>query len=233
MFFLWLFLGLFAVIILINVLIITSTAKLKIENFCFTLPKSEFTNTNFKVILELYLFGIIKILGINIDKTKLKRQTLKDEFSKVGKKLRKDQNGFDFEFFNVIKYLIKNMSLEMLDLNIYLGTEDASLTAISVGTISGVIGLGLGYVENNKKQQRRIWNYLKKRKRLKTEKGKSKNFKVIPIYQGRNLLKIDFNGIFAIKVRDIINIIYNLLKKGRVEKNGRTSNRRSYAYSNE
>ena len=98
-----------------------------------------------------------------------------------------------------------------LNLKIYIGVEDAALTAISTGTIHGVIS-----------------NFLR---------GKVKNIKYIkyevnPIYQGKNILKIEIDSIITLKMENIIDII-RFMKKGRVKKNGRSSNRRSYAYSNE
>lgn len=223
MFFLWLIFGLLIITVIIGFLIITSTIKIQIENFSFTLPKNGTSNKNLKIIIKLYLFGIIKILNINIDKTKMEKQTIRDDLSKISKKLKKNQNGFDMEFINVMKSIIKNINLEKLDLKIYLGVDDVALTAIAVGGVSGFIGFLLGIIENNSKYSNKQNRNIKNRK----------VFKVMPVYQVGNILKIDLDSIFAIKMRDIINIIYNLLKKRRVEENVRTSNRRSYAYSNE
>ena len=60
----------------------------------------------------------------------------------------------------------------------------------------------------------------------------NQKFQVIPIYDNKNYLKIDFDGIISLNITNIINII-NIFIKGRVKENDRTSYRRSYAYSNE
>ncbi|MCI9064069.1 MAG: DUF2953 domain-containing protein [Clostridia bacterium] len=93
-----------------------------------------------------------------------------------------------------------------------MGTEEASLTAILIGLMSSILGIAL---RNKIQNQDKI------------------KFYTIPVYQDKNFLKIHFNSIFRINMIHIIYIIYILKKKRRVEKNGRTSNRRSYAYSNE
>ena len=99
-----------------------------------------------------------------------------------------------------------------MKLEIYVGLENSALTAIEFGAISGILG-----------------NIL----RNKIKDIKKQKFKVIPIYENKNFLKIDFDGIFEFNIANIIDILKLLLRKRRVEENGRTSNRRSYAYSNE
>ena len=60
-------------------------------------------------------------------------------------------------------------------------------------------------------------------------------YNINPIYQNRNLYKIEFNCIIEIKMVHIINVIlYFMKKKGKSDKNERTaSNRKSYGYSYE
>ena len=67
----------------------------------------------------------------------------------------------------------------------------------------------------------------------KIKSYKTQKFNVKPVFINKNLLNIDFSGIFEIKMIHIINIIYILNKKEGVKKYERTSNRRSYAYSYE
>ena len=60
------------------------------------------------------------------------------------------------------------------------------------------------------------------------------NYTIEPIYQNKNIYKIQFNCIIQVKMVHIINVIYIFLKKGRSDLNERTtSNRRSYGYSYE
>ena len=58
-------------------------------------------------------------------------------------------------------------------------------------------------------------------------------YEIKPIYGDRNMVKLDFSCIFNIKIVHIIDITKLVLKKERVKKNERTSNRRSYDYSYE
>ena len=57
-------------------------------------------------------------------------------------------------------------------------------------------------------------------------------YKVNPIYIDENIYKINLDCIISIKMIHIIIIMWNILRK-RDDINDRTSNRRSYAYSNE
>ena len=58
-------------------------------------------------------------------------------------------------------------------------------------------------------------------------------YNVNPIYLNKNLYKISFNCIIQEKMVPIINILFKIINKGRSHKYERTSNRRSYDYSNE
>ena len=98
----------------------------------------------------------------------------------------------------------------MLSLQVLIGIEDASINAIFVGLASAFISIVLGLISRN---------------------IKNCDWRVIPLYQNTNLLKINFDCIFSLKLMHIIYTIYILIKKG--EKYGRTSNRRAYVCSNE
>ena len=69
----------------------------------------------------------------------------------------------------------------------------------------------------------------------KIKKFQNQVFTINPIYINQNLVNIYISGIFEIKMSHIINIIYILNKERKkgVNKNERTSNRRSYGYSYE
>ena len=93
-------------------------------------------------------------------------------------------------------------------MHIEIGTEDAALTAISVGIISSIIGILL--------------------KDKITPKDK---FEIQPIYIQKNLINLKLNCIFTI---DLMHYIYkNILKERRKKNERESSNRRTYAYSNE
>ena len=58
-------------------------------------------------------------------------------------------------------------------------------------------------------------------------------YEIKPIYEYKPRLKIKLNCIIDIKIVHIMNVIYRLIKKGSVEYDERTSNRRTYVCSNE
>ena len=97
-----------------------------------------------------------------------------------------------------------------MNLKIIVGTEDAAITAIAVGIISSLISI---FFHN------KIFDINKQK------------YEVLPIYENKSILKIEFDGIFTFKIANIIGMAKYL--KRRVNKNDRTSNRRAYAYSNE
>ena len=91
------------------------------------------------------------------------------------------------------------INIKKIDMTVELGTENAAFTAILVGIISSVLGIVI----------------------------RKPKYEIMPIYENKNLFKLRLNGIFTIY---LMHYIYNQIfrKKGRVDKNERTSNRKSY-----
>lgn len=206
MFFLWTLLA----IVVICLLIVYSTIKIEIKDLDYVLPKKEkcHTEANYKIIVKLYILKFIRIFKISITEEKMKKKKINDFIQKLD--IVKDKNVFEVKLIDSLKRL--NIKLEKMQLKVYLGTEDAAITAILIGIISTILGIIL---------------------RNKTDNIENAKFEAIPIYQDKNLLKIYLDGIFKTNMIHIIYIIYILIKKRRVEKNVRTSNRRAYAYSDE
>lgn len=207
MFFLWTII----LLILLSILIITLSFKIEIENLEFIFPKTNQKSINNKcrVRLKIYVLKKIKIIDIDLKKINLKDEKFKNRIQKLEDRF--EQNSLKLNFN--ISELLRNIDaqFEKMSLKIFVGIEDAAITAIFVGIISSAIGIFL---------------------RNKIEDTEVQKYQVIPVYQNINILKINFDGIFEFKMRNII-YIFKLLKKRSVEKNGRTSNRRSYAYGNE
>jgi len=149
-----------------------------------------------------------RIFKISITDEKIKKKRINELIQNLD--IVKDKNIFEIKIIDGLKRL--NINLEKLDLKVYLGTEDAAITAILVGIISS----GLAIILRNK-----------------TQNLNNVRFETIPIYQDKNYFKIYLNGIFITNMIHIIYIIYILIKKGRVENHDRTSDRRAYAYSDE
>ena len=101
----------------------------------------------------------------------------------------------------LIPEVYRNINLEIkdIDIKIEIGTENVILTSFIVPCISTILAFFI-----------------------------KRNFKVNPIYQNKNIIKFELNGIFDIKMIHIISTICILKKKRRVYKNERTSNRRTY-----
>lgn len=194
----------FTIIIILLKIFFSINLKLEIENLKLELPKNKITNKDSKVSLKIYILKKIKIAEINLKKIDLKSDKVKNRL----------QNQFKGNKFNLdtVKLISKvNYIIEKLNLKVYIGTEDAAITAVSTG---------VGYTI--------ISNFING----KTLSYKNIKYKIFPIYQNKNILKLELDSIITLKMEKIIDII-KIIKKGRVDKNGRTSNRRAYAYSNE
>ena len=148
---------------------------------------------------------IVEISVIILHKIKIIKQNIKNINSKnirVGNRTISTK-AFKKKDFNIdYKLLIKNISVKKVKLNIEIGTENAALTAIIVGFISAIIGIII----------------------------KMPEYKIIPIYNGKNLLKIDLDCIIRIYLIHYIyeQILNKISKRKKVKNNERTSNRKPY-----
>lgn len=199
------FLFLIMLLILYILILMSATIKIKIKDLKIELPKQKerIIDNGYEISLNFYILKKLKIFKLSITKDKLERKELKEQINKIKSKLKKDKNNFDIKFIDVIK----KINIEKANLVLYLGTENATFTAVTLGIISAILGIIL---------------------------NEKSIFKIVPIYQDRNILNLQFDGIFVLNKIHIIDIIIYVLKtKRRVNKNGRSSNRRAYAYSNE
>ncbi len=206
------FLFILLTFIVLNIILFFSKIQIEIQNFRFQSQTQRHINKDYVIIIKLYALNILPILKINITKTKLEKLKLQEKIKSIDLKLLDDNQKFDKRFFTAIKKL--DLLIQKINLNISIGTENASLTSIIVPVVSTVIAILLR----------------KKIKNLDNQK-----FTVNPIYQNQNLVNIYISGIFGIKISHIINVIYILNKKENkgVENYERASNRRAYGYSYE
>ena len=198
------FLWLILILLIIIVLFFTSTIKLEVKNFARNLPKIKGKIIDTNLEIRLKLYLLNKIKIFDANIADTKIE------KKFETKLKEDKNKINLEILKNLKEV--NVEFEKIDLKIWIGLEDAAATAISVGILWTVLGILF---------------------RNKIKRPDKQKYEINPIYQGKNILNIEFNGIFILNMWNIINIIFKLIKKGRVKKDGRTSNRRAYAYSNE
>ncbi len=206
------FLLLIIVLLTLLLLIAFSRIKINIKNIKFTSYKVEerHLQENYDIEVKLYVLKFLRILKINITKEKLEKLRLENKIKKLEKKLILKDVKFDVNVFDVLKNL--KIIFEELNLKVEIGTENSALTSIIFGIVSGIIPFVLrNQIKNIEKQK----------------------IDIKPIYLNQNLLNIELNCIFNIKMIHIIYVMYILNKKRRDEKYVRTSNRRSYGYSYE
>ena len=197
------------ILLTIIIVLIFSKIQVEIENFRLNLPKNKnkILNDTFLFKIKLVIFGTLPIINLKINREKLKKleNNLKDkkiklDINKIGKQITKEN-------INDAKKL--QMHIEKIKLKINFGTENTILTSFIVPIIST------------------IWSIVLTKKRVKEEKQR---LEINPIYNKGNLVNIVFEGIFEIKMIHIIKVICAKIKKRRVEKYERTSNRRAYDY---
>ena len=214
------------VILLLTIifLILLSTFRIEIKNFKLTNMNNENqekisnndklkkqNSSDFAVILSLYLCNKVKWISFYLNDEKMRKAYTKMQLEKID--LKKIEKDFKWEYLKIIKKLQVKVSYFNLKMN--LGLESPVITAFLVSIISSIISILLPYFATDLKKE----NY---------------EYIIQPIYQNKNLYKIQFNCIIQVKMVHIINVIYLFLKKGRSDLNERaTSNRRSYGYSYE
>ncbi len=200
-------------IILMITLFVLSTIsiriqKLKISNY----NESGKLQYDYDIYFELLFLNKIKTLSIKIDKEKIYKLKLKQKMQKIDfKKMKKDMPKKD-EVKGIIKKL--DVKIDTFNLKLKIGTEDVIFTSAIVTILASIIGIILAKV-------------------IKEYKEEKYKYEIYPIYQNKNQIFLSLNCIIKVKVVHIISIIYLLLRKRRVDKDERTSNRRTYDYSYE
>lgn len=199
---------LLVIIISLSIIIpVCTTIKIELKNIKIQIDEKtkKIINKDYTIILTFYFLNKVKYFKTLINSKKL--QNKKIDLYKMNKVLSK--NNFKIKNKKILEIIkLLRIQVKKINLNIKIGTEDAALTAIIIGTIAIIIGTFLNMISKEKNE-----------------------WKLEPIYQNKNILKIDINSIFNIKMIHIIYTIYHLKMKGEIY--GRTSDRRSYAYSNE
>lgn len=204
------FLFILLAVVIITVIFTFAKIQIQIVNLKFYSQKQRHINPDYKIIIRVLALGKIPVFKINITKTKLEKLRLKERVKQIDWELLQDKNNFDKDLLKAIKIL--NLNIRKINLNIELGTENASLTSIIVPALSTVIAILL---------RKKIKNY------------EDQIFIIQPLYCNQNLINILLSGIFELKMNHIISMICVLNKKEGVKKYERTSNRRSYDYGYE
>lgn len=205
-----LFLKIILIISIFLILIITVKVEVKIRNIKYNSEKvkGERLANNYQIIIKILTLEKIPIFRLKINKSKIEKinakthlkQKIEEEIQKqdIAKAIEMEKK---YDLKKLIPEVYKNIKLETenINLKIDLGTENVVLTSFIIPIISTILAFTV-----------------------------KRNFEVQPIYQNKNIIKFELNGIFSIKMIHIIDTICILKKKRRVYKNERTSNRRTY-----
>ena len=164
------------VIILLSVIIYaihTSRIGIEVENLIIDTEQKRENKVNKENNIYVYLliFGKIKLFKKNIKQ--MKTPNLKIKKQDIDIKILKD---IDLKIN--YKELLRNIDvdIEKIDFCIKIGTKDALITAILVGTISAVLGFLI----------------------------RKPKYEVMPVYTNKNLLKIKLDGIFSVYLMQYI-----------------------------
>lgn len=195
------------ILIFLVLLITFSTIRIQVENFEASNMENMKKPKNYKIKIALYLFNKIKWIWISLDDKKIQKISQKSKWNEVDKK-----KYVDVKDIKLVKKLSPKISF--LNLKVKLGTFDIVATTYLVAILSTFVAVLLPYT-------------------IKKYKKENYYYEILPVYSDKNLYEIKLNCIIEEKMVHIISIVYALLKKRRVDKNERTSNRRSYAYGHE
>lgn len=230
-----LFFFILILIVLVSIFIVYSLSlKISINRI---LVDTKNNNFDYEIKVGLYLVKKIRIIAIKINKEKIAKieQTIErlnrskilkklSKFNiekmslKLEKKLKKEIINKNIKPIEAVEIILKNLKIETLKfkMDLRIGLEDVIITSFLIAILSSILSIALKFTVNNIKD------------------GNKYYYKILPIYRNENVLKLNLNCIINIKMVHIINIIYIFLgKKGRSDKNERTSNRRSYDYCHE
>lgn len=203
--------------ILIILAIVCSTIKIDVQRLKFSNGERKNLQYDYLIFLELLFLNRIKIMKLTLTPQKLKALNEKVKINEKIQKINVKNIKKDLPDKSEVKELGKKLDvrLEAFHFHLEIGTKDVIITSAIVAVFASLIGILLP----------------KWVRRYCEEKYQ---YKIIPIYQNQNVIKLSLNCIIQVKVIHIINIIFTFVKKRKEsKKNERTSNRRSYDYSYE
>lgn len=181
----------------------------------FNSMNKHYFDKNFVIVITFLLFHRVSILRIKVNNEKIQKLLSNERIRKSIKeqevKIIENRKDFDKDIIKRIRDI--KIDIKEMNLKIFVGTENASITAFIIPILSTVLAtiLSKSIQKYNNKQI----------------------FSITPVYINENLINIEFSGIFQIKMIHIINTICRANKKRKGDKNERTSNRRAYDYGYE
>lgn len=192
------------IFITLSMLIFTlSNAKLEIKKLNISNFEQKL-KVDFVLNIGIYFLNKVKIVKFTIDNYKIS-DLLKSGKLDINK--FKQNNPINKDVIKSIKR--DDFIIEYLKLEGYFGTFNTVLSAWIYGIINAIIPILIS---------------------RKLEGSYINNIEFLNINE--NKININLNSIISIKMVNIINILHYLKKKGGKD-NGKSSDRRTYAYSNE
>lgn len=184
--------------------VIFSKIKINIKKFNFKMLKNELCENEFWVNIGLYLFGIIKIISINIKNNdirfmgkKLAYETLKS--TEVYKKLLKpDIKELDRK---LLTENIKSLSIKFdkFNLDLSLGADSTLITSFLVFAVSTVISMIV-------------------RKGVTKYSPKKHRFIITPKYENFNLINVNLYCVISLKTSNLLKVASNTSKRNKEKK---------------
>lgn len=143
----------------------TSKIGIDIENLIIDTETDQKINEDGKIYVYLLIFNKIKLFRTNV--RNIPMRDVKFETSNFDIKIFKNKD-IKINYLELLKNI--NIDIKNIDLNVKIGTEDAGITAVLVGTLAGILGIVI----------------------------KKPKYQILPIYANKNLLKIHLDGIFTV-----------------------------------
>ncbi len=218
------FLNVILCVIILILIIYFAKIEIDVKRLKYNTKKGMLNNFQVNTTLKIVILSKIPVFWIKVDnkilekiydkskkKLNFKNEGILDRIYSISSnqnKLEKKDIKNIFEILNkMIQYAITKIAIK-----IEIGTENAAITSLVIPIIATVISV---YFRN------------------KVEKRENNKFNIKPIYINENFINVELQGIFKMKIRHIIYILYILNKHKGEKVYDRTSDRRSYGYSYE
>ena len=197
--------GIAAFFVILILLLCLSTIRINVNKLKLSNIDNNYGENikDYSINISMSLFNKIKWISVNLNDKKIKKIQNKMNMQKID--FKKLKGNFKPDDIKLLKEI--KVKIAYLELLARIGVNDVVATSF-------IISLLLPHV-------------------IEEYKDKKYNYKILPLYLNRNAYEIKLDCIIEVKMVHIINIVYVFLKKRRVDRNERTSNRRPYGYSYE
>lgn len=180
-----------------------SKVKINIKKFYFVMSPNETHKNEYLINIGIYLFGKIKIFGINLSNDAIKLMGKKISYQKIkNTKFYKEivkPDADDLDKKELLDYM-KNLYIkfEKFNLNLTLGTDSTLITSFLIFAVSTIISFIL-------------------KKGISKYNAKKHSFIITPKYENYNLINANLNCIIAFKTSKMIKILIYLNKIARTK----------------